>query len=237
MSESLSFGQRLEAKAEAPDHVSKRRKLAGPTRENKNRPQQLPSNRMPKRFRVSSGLKAGELERNQSRDPRFADAAEEETQTSSDVTWQTKYSFVADMRRAEVKELQEKLATSNAAYKRRGRNGSQRERLREERLSTEEDEEIRLQLARMQNQLRAHDQVQAQKRAKSAVRKKEVSAIKEGKRPYFVKPAVLKEQVLVEQYEQLKSEGKLEKFMSKKRQRVAAKSHTAIPRERRGFGD
>ena len=230
MSAELSFGQRLEAKASEP--VNKR-KASAPSRENKNRPQVLPSNRMPKRFRIASGLKAGELERNQSRDPRFADAAIGET---SDDTWHTKYSFVVDMRRAEVKELQERLATSAAAYKRRGRNGAQRERLREEKLSAEEEEEIRLRLGRMQNQLRAHDQVQAQKRAKSAARKQEVSAIKEGKRPYFVKPAVLKEQALVEQYEQLKSEGKLEKFMSKKRQRKAAKVHKAIPRERR-FGD
>lgn len=225
--ELLSFGQRLDAKASEP---VKKRKAPAPSRENKNRPQEMSSNRMPKRFRVASGLKAGELERNQIRDPRFADATIGET---SDDSWQTKYSFVADMRHAEVKELQERLATSKAAYKRRGRNGAQRERLREEKLSVEEEEEIKLRLGRMQNQLRAHDQVQAQKRAKSAARKQEVSAIKDGKRPYFLKPAVLKEQALVEQYEQLKSEGKLEKFMSKKRQRVAQKVHKAMPWGRR----
>ena len=123
--ELLSFGQRLDAKASEP---VKKHKAPAPSRENKNRPQEMSSNRMPKRFRVASGLKAGELERNQIRDPRFADATIGET---SDGSWQTKYSFVADMRHAEVKELQERLATSKAAYKRRGRNGAQRERLRQ----------------------------------------------------------------------------------------------------------
>ena len=51
----------------------------------------------------------------------------------------------------------------------------------------------------------------------------------EGKAPYFKKRAVLKEERLVAQYRELQKAGRLEKFMAKKRKKVASKQHKRVP--------
>jgi ribosomal RNA-processing protein 36 len=226
---SLSFAERLAvAPRDATALGGGKRKPA--TRDNKNRPQELSSKRPVKRFRVAAGLSAEDASKKQIRDPRFDALAAGEAESSA---WRSRYAFLTDKRRQEAQEIQERLDRSAAAGKKRGRNGAQRQRLHEQRLSPDEEERLRAELSRMQNQLRAHDQMEQRQRTKSSLRKEEVAAVKAGKRPFFVKPAALKEQELVSQYEQLRSSGQLEKFMAKKRRRHAAKAHKLIPRERR----
>ena len=222
----LSFADRLAA---APAVAAGKRWQAGPSRENKNRPAEISSKRMVKRFRVASGLTAEDQSKKDIRDPRFDELAAGEAEPHA----QSKYAFIAKMHRQEVDDIKERLAKSKAAGKKRGRTGKQRQRLSEARLSEEEEEQLKDSLSRMQNQLKARDHVEQRQKAKSAVRKEEVAAIEQGKRPYFAKPAVLKEQALVSKYEELRGSGQLEKFMAKKRQRSAAKVHKLIPRERR----
>ena len=63
--EGQSFGSRLEAggggDGGAKASSAARRSAPAPSRDNKNRPQQLSSKRQVKRFRVASGLAAGDV--------------------------------------------------------------------------------------------------------------------------------------------------------------------------------
>lgn len=62
---------------------------------------------------------------------------------------------------------------------------------------------------------------------------RERAAVQQGKRPFYLKASDRKKQALLQQYEKLKATGKLEKAMAKRRQKVAAKDHRLLPRNRR----
>ena len=72
---------------------------------------------------------------------------------------------------------------------------------------------------------------------RSAARKAEVEAVRDGKSPFFQKKSALREQALVAQYEKLEKSGSLNKFLAKRRKKVATKQHKKVPLERRGFSD
>ncbi|XP_058781768.1 uncharacterized protein LOC131655995 [Vicia villosa] len=66
-------------------------------------------------------------------------------------------------------------------------------------------------------------------------KKKEREAAKQGKRPFYLKKSEIRKQRLIEKYEDLKTSGKLESYIEKKRKRNAAKDHKLMPYRR--FGD
>ncbi|XP_026409214.1 ribosomal RNA processing protein 36 homolog [Papaver somniferum] len=68
-------------------------------------------------------------------------------------------------------------------------------------------------------------------------KKKEREAAKQGKQPYYLKRSDLREQSLIEQYNQLKASGKLEKFLKDRRKKNAAKDHRYMPYRRPGKDD
>ncbi|MED6182049.1 hypothetical protein PIB30_025125 [Stylosanthes scabra] len=65
-------------------------------------------------------------------------------------------------------------------------------------------------------------------------KKKEREAAKQGKRPFYLKKSEVRKQRLVEKYKDLKSSGKLEAFVEKRRRRNAAKDHRYMPYRRSG---
>ena len=65
--------------------------------------------------------------------------------------------------------------------------------------------------------------------------REEKQKVKEGKKPFFMKKAAIKEIALQERYKELKGEGKLQKFLEKKRKRNASKDHKSIPLRRAHF--
>ncbi|OIW20654.1 hypothetical protein TanjilG_18594 [Lupinus angustifolius] len=65
-------------------------------------------------------------------------------------------------------------------------------------------------------------------------KKKEREAAKQGKRPFYIKKSEIRKQRLVEKYNHLKSSGKLESFVEKRRRRNAAKDHRYMPYRRSG---
>ncbi|CAN0204493.1 unnamed protein product, partial [Hapterophycus canaliculatus] len=76
-------------------------------------------------------------------------------------------------------------------------------------------------------------------RARTAVRdakKKEREAVAGGKKPFFLKGSEKKRLSLEKRYEGLKEEGKLSKFMEKKRKKNAAKDHRWLPSKRQERG-
>ncbi|KHN04577.1 Ribosomal RNA processing protein 36 like [Glycine soja] len=65
-------------------------------------------------------------------------------------------------------------------------------------------------------------------------KKKEREATKQGKRPFYLKKSEIRKQRLIEKYNHLKSSGKLEAFVEKRRRRNAAKDHRYMPYRRSG---
>ncbi|KAK7260293.1 hypothetical protein RIF29_26225 [Crotalaria pallida] len=65
-------------------------------------------------------------------------------------------------------------------------------------------------------------------------KKKEREAAKQGKRPFYIKKSEIRKQRLIEKYNDLKSSGKLESFVEKRRRRNAAKDHKYMPYRRSG---
>ncbi|XP_004490407.1 uncharacterized protein [Cicer arietinum] len=65
-------------------------------------------------------------------------------------------------------------------------------------------------------------------------KKKEREAAKQGKRPFYLKKSEIRKQRLIENYNHLKSSGKLESYIEKKRKKNAAKDHRFMPYRRPG---
>ncbi len=59
-----------------------------------------------------------------------------------------------------------------------------------------------------------------------------------GKKPFYLKKADRRRAELVAKYEELKSSGRLERYMAKRRKKNAAKDHRYVPRasDRGGAG-
>lgn len=62
---------------------------------------------------------------------------------------------------------------------------------------------------------------------------KEKEAVKGGKAPYYLKKSEQKRLELVAKYEELKANGRLEKYMDKRRQKNAKKEHKQLVAPRR----
>ncbi len=64
------------------------------------------------------------------------------------------------------------------------------------------------------------------------MKKEEKQKIKEGKTPYFMKNSVKKNIIAEERFTALKKEGKLQKYMNKKRKKNASKDRNKLPSRR-----
>lgn len=210
--------------------------LSVPSRLNKNRPSQMSTKRAVSTLRIAPGLSAGSSSERASRDPRFDAVSKGDV---NEHLWRQKYAFVFDKQREEVKEIKQTLAASKTAAKTSttvvGRK-KKRKRGGAKPLSAEEEEELKLEVSRKSNQLREYDQALERQKLKSAVRKQELAAISEGKRPFFKKARDLKEAELSEQYRQLQDKGQLDKYMAKKRKQRASKQRKALPNQRHAWG-
>jgi len=57
--------------------------------------------------------------------------------------------------------------------------------------------------------------------------------VSEGKKPYYLKRSDLRKQEMIEKYQTLKGQGKLDRYIIKKRRRQVAKDRKSIPNRRR----
>ena len=85
-------------------------------------------------------------------------------------------------------------------------------------------------MERTQNRVKSDERRAKKQAAKAAVRKDEMAAVDAGKKPFFAKKSVVRERELIDQYEQLKKEGRLEKFLQKKRKKLDGKQKKQMPR-------
>jgi ribosomal RNA-processing protein 36 len=196
-------------------------------RANKNQPAQASSKMRVSTFRIAPGLtaKGGTV---QTRDPRYDEGTSGHV---DEAAWRKNYGFLFDQQRDEIERMKERLAVSNAAShraKQRG-GGAKRRRTREKVLSPEDEAALKHELERAQNRAAQEERRAKQQAIKSEMRKEEVDAVRQGKKPYFPKKSEIRERELVAKYEELRKEGKLEKFLAKRRQKNASKQRRALP--------
>ncbi|KAJ1960301.1 rRNA biogenesis protein rrp36 [Dipsacomyces acuminosporus] len=97
----------------------------------------------------------------------------------------------------------------------------------------EEARRIQLVVSSMQSQIAAKKKKRHVQELKRAHKKSEIEAVKQGKRPYFLKKRDLKTLELAEKFTKLKDSSKLDNFLEKRRKRNATKEHRSMPYAKR----
>ncbi|CAM9554986.1 unnamed protein product [Sphacelaria rigidula] len=177
-------------------------------RVNKNRPQEVSSSRAVGRFRE---VVAGK--RSTTRDPRF-EGGGGSSKLNYDI-FRKAYGFLESYQDTEIEDLKKSL--------KKEKNQERRSRLQ-------------ILLTRLQQERAERSQGDRRQAALREVKKKEREAVAGGKKPYFLKGSEKKRLSLEQRYDDLKEEGKLGKFMEKKRKKNAAKDHRWLPAKRQDRG-
>jgi len=159
-------------------------------RENKNRPRMEPIAKRPvKRLKDVVGTKAEH--KRDVRDPRFDPMCGD----YDEKIFKDSYKFVDDIKSKEITELKKQLKDEE---------------------DPEEIERLNYLIQRMENQAREKKKVAKEKEAKNEERKQNRELAKEGKAPVFMSKTERKTKDLVDKYEELKSTGKIDKYLKKK---------------------
>ena len=210
--DSMSFGsmKRTELNKVKKRNVKSDKSASGAvaTKRNKNAPLEMRSNKPVGRFRqikLSSSEAVGTYK---AHDPRFSDL----NGRLNTQKFYESYDFLDEYQQSEVVKLEKSLkkykANSDASLE-----------------ITEELMKMRQQMSERRKKLREVKRV-------NELMAVEKSKIKDGKKPFFLKKNALKEKLLEDRYDELKKEGKLKKFIDKKRKRNSSKDHRWLPARR-----
>ena len=138
------------------------------------------------------------------RDPRFDDLSG----TYNEALYEKSYSFLNDIRKDELNSVKKQLKKSK---------------------NKERKEKLHKLLQRMEQQNTLRDQSQKRKEKDRARKKEEIELVRKGKKVFYLKKSEKKKVELAEKYKGLKDAGQLDKYMSKKRKRNAAKEKKKLP--------
>ncbi|CAH0383183.1 unnamed protein product [Bemisia tabaci] len=155
----------------------------------KNRPQEMSSKKPVSKFREIVPLK-----RKKFTDPRFDNLYG----PLNEEAFKQNYEFIGEIKKKE-------LATLKRQFK--------------EEDDPESKEKIKFLITRMENQIREKQKVNARREKERTERAQNIERLKEGKIPHFKSKREKKISALVDQYEQLKKDGKLPKYLEKKRKK------------------
>ena len=137
------------------------------------------------------------------RDPRFDGLSGEFDET----TFQSSYGFLSDLRAEEKETLQKDLKGCKT-------------------------EGERNKLVKVINRLNTTEQTQKLKEErqllKAESRKKALAGVKDGKNPYFEKKGELRKKELTRKFSELKKEGKVDKYMAKRRKKNIQKDRKGL---------
>ncbi|GAQ85226.1 hypothetical protein KFL_002250060 [Klebsormidium nitens] len=176
-------------------------------RANKNRPRELPAKRQVPRFREVVSTAKKVI-----RDPRF----ESLTGKFDEKAFKESYRFIYDeqlpVERQRLKKLVKKERNPDRKH------------------------ELQQQLAKIEAQIKDEARRRQQAERETERKRKAKDAIKQGKKPFFLKAADKRKEELVEKYKELKAAGKLDAFLAKRRKKNAAKDHRFIPYRRQEAG-
>lgn len=147
----------------------------------------------------------------QIRDPRFEAIAGQ----VDDQKVNQNYSFLNDYRMDEIKALKEQIRTT--------KDESLKEKLKRQLLPMESKMKTELRKAKEHEILDKH-------------RKEEKKLVEQGKKPFYLKKAEQKKQLIMEQYKGLKGK-QLDHVIERRRKKVEGKEKKNLPYARRDFGD
>ncbi|XP_057830960.1 uncharacterized protein LOC131041777 [Cryptomeria japonica] len=194
--------QRVRSDGRESSH-GKFKKETKPSRANKNRPMEMSSKKPVGRLR-----EVVQAPKKVIRDPRF----ESLCGNYDESRFKKLYSFIFDeelpMERKKLQKTLEKSKDPKAV------------------------EEMKKHISWIDNQLRTVQEGNKYSEKLSEHKKNEKEAVKQGKRPFYLKKSEVRKQQLIEKYKSLKASGKLEAFLAKRRQKNAAKDHRYVPYRR-----
>mmetsp|Transcript_1752 Transcript_1752/g.2982 ORF Transcript_1752/g.2982 Transcript_1752/m.2982 type:complete len:299 (-) Transcript_1752:936-1832(-) len=207
--------RKLEREQDAKSNSQDRRTIAeskqnpdarSKAKKSKNAPAEMASNRPVRRLRVDTNNT-----NKQSVDPRFT----EFSGRMNEKIFAKDYAFLDDYRDNEISELSKSLRKIKSETKK---------------------SELKSEIIKMKQQSKERKRgVKVMERLEH-MKRDEREKVKQGKKPFFLKKSAKHTIELEERYKELRQEGKLHKFMEKKRKKNSNKDHRWIP-GRRGDGD
>lgn len=183
----------------------KRRSQNKPRRANKNRPMEVSSTKRVSRFR-----EVIQAPKKVARDPRFESLCGKFDEEG----FKKRYNFIyEESLPAEKEKLQKQLRSSE---------------------DPRVIEELENRIAWIDKQMKADSTKTKTRTAKimSEHKKRAREAVKQGKRPFYIKKSEVRKQLHIEKYNKLKASGKLDSFLENKRRRNAAKDRKFMPYRR-----
>ena len=133
------------------------------------------------------------------RDPRFDGVSG----TYDEKAWKKNYKFVGEIKTSETAHLKEQLQKES---------------------DPAEKKKLKLLIQRVQNQEKA-EKLKEKKEAEAQMEREEnVARLKQGKKPIYKTKSFKKKEELAEKFMELKESGRLDKYMQKKRKKMAGKS-------------
>jgi len=201
--EEVMFGSRkAEGVKEKKIKEAKSELFAENRKKKDSRPLEMSSKQRPARSR-----KVVKTENKVSRDPRFDDLSGKLNLEM----FKKSYSFLDKIKTKEKKALKVRLKKEKNPEKKAALH-KVLQKLTQREILEKEDEEKTIRNREM--------------------KKKELEAIRKGKKPFYMKKSEKKKMELAEKYKKLKESGKLNKYISKKRKRNAAKERKYLPKKR-----
>jgi len=133
------------------------------------------------------------------RDPRFDGV----TGSFDEKAWRKNYKFVDELKTSEKAQLKEQYRSEK---------------------DPAEKKKMKLLLQRIQNKEKTEKLKEKQEAEREEERQANISRLKEGKKPLYKSKGSKKKEELAEKFLELKQTGRLDKFMQKKRKKMAGKS-------------
>ena len=135
------------------------------------------------------------------------------------------YSFLTQYREDELEEMKRRLSSITKKKKRGGTDDSR------------EVESLKRAIRSTTDRMQSIENKQREDQVRAEHKRREKQLIREtGKRPYYLKRSALKERVLTQKYEGMKSRDRV-KALERRRKKVASRERRDMPMERRGVDE
>jgi len=188
-----------------------------PKKRKKNAPTELSSKTEVSRFRYVVPVKERKV-----RDPRFDDLSGK----LDEHVFEKRFGFIDEMRKKEIEDLDAALKRNK---KHKFKTAKQRKRTGVRMLNEEEEHEAMAQLTKLRQARSQTQRLKNDREISSELRRKEKELIAQGKRPHHATRGEKRKLLLERQFEQLEATGKLDKYMEKRRKKIASKERKLLP--------
>jgi len=157
------------------------------------------------------------------RDPRFDPTIARATDPN---VIDGRYKFLDEYMEKEIEELSTALKMDKQLMQ---MTAKARKKKKHRVMDEAERREAITKLTKLKQEKQRRETDRSRRKLKHELKAKEFGKVSRGKNPHFVKRSVLREKELEQKFEKLRSQGNLDKFMEKKRKRLAAKDRKLLP--------